>query len=172
MQNPQAIQVIQIRKATRYDLESIMQIYAYARTCMKNAGNPNQWHDNHPPQHLIEADIKAGHCYVCIIKESIVAVFYFNVEEEPTYKKINGEWLDNNPYGVIHRIARSPAGKGAGAHAIQWCITQHPNIRIDTHKDNAPMLKLLENLGFVYCGIIWVENGDPRVAYQKVAYQE
>ena len=33
------------------------------------------------------------------------------------------------------------------------------NIKIDTHKDNISMQKLLEKNGFKYCGIIYLEDG-------------
>lgn len=158
---------MEIRKATHQDLESIMAIYAYARDYMMKTGNPNQWKDNHPSQSVVETDIQSGRSYVCIHKGIIAAVFYFNVEEDSTYSRIDGKWLNNEPYGVVHRIARGANVKGAGAYALKWCMQQHPNVRIDTHKDNAPMLKLLDNLGFVYCGIIWLENGDERLAFQS-----
>ncbi|MCL2361896.1 MAG: GNAT family N-acetyltransferase [Defluviitaleaceae bacterium] len=158
---------MEIRKTILKDLDTVMEIYAYARDYMKKTGNPNQWRDNHPPQSVIEADIRAGCSYVCINGEKIVAVFYYNLEEEPTYREIMGKWLNNEAYGVVHRIARTrgPGAIGAGAYALKWCIEQHSNVRIDTHKDNAPMLKLLENLGFTNCGIIWLANGDQRVAF-------
>ena len=158
-----------IRKTTPADLEAVMEIYSYARIYMQESGNPNQWHNTHPPRELIEGDIKAGLSYVCVNENEITAVFYFNIECEPTYSKIDGQWLSQGPYGVIHRIARGPMGKGAGAACIDWCYSQHPNIRIDTHRDNAAMLKLLENMGFKYCGVIWLENGDERLAFQKVS---
>ena len=158
---------MQVRKTTPQDITAIMEIYTHARAYMAAQGNPNQWHDNHPPRAVVEDDIKAGLSYVCVSNENeIMAVFYFNVEEEPTYGKIKGRWLNNEPYGVVHRIARGPKGKGTGAYALNWCAKQHPNIRIDTHRDNAPMIKLLENLGYHYCGIIWLPNGDERLAFQ------
>ena len=158
-----------IRKSAPKDIEAIMEIYAYARASMKESGNPNQWFNSHPPKDLITADIEGGNSYVCTNENGIIAVFYFNIVAELTYNNISGQWLNNEPYGVIHRIARGPTGKGAGAFAINWCLAQHPNIRIDTHKDNAPMLKLLQSLGFTYCGIIWLENGDERMAFQKLS---
>ena len=157
-----------IRKTTLQDLPAVMDIYAYARACMLESGNPNQWKLNHPPQALIEADINAGSSYVCENESGIAAVFYFSVEREPTYDKIDGQWFNDDPYGVVHRIARGPGAKGAGAFCLEWCGAQHPNIRIDTHRDNAAMLKLLEKLGYTYCGIIWLANGDERMAFQKV----
>jgi hypothetical protein len=99
----------------------------------------------------------------------IVAVFYFNTEPDPTYDKIDGAWLDDKPCGVVHRIAKRTQVKGAGAFCINWCFEQCHNIKIDTHSDNIPMKKLLGKLGFTYCGIIWIENGDERIAFQKTA---
>ena len=156
-----------IRKSTPPDIPTIMQIYAQARMYMQASGNPNQWQNNHPPQELIENDIKSEKSYVCENDNKITAVFYFNIEDDPTYSKIDGQWLNSTPYGVVHRIARSPDAKGAGAFCLNWCYSQHPNIRIDTHRDNTVMLKMLERLGFKYCGIIWLENGDERMAFQK-----
>jgi len=155
-----------IRKTTHADLPAVMEIYAYARKYMKENNNPNQWGDMHPPQTAIESDIDRGVSYVCEDNENIKAVFYFNIEDEPTYEKIDGHWLNVEPYGVIHRIARKQGAKGAGAACILWCMSQCNNLRIDTHKDNTAMLKLLEKLNFVYCGVIWLASGDERFAYQ------
>jgi hypothetical protein len=135
---------------------------------MRDSGNPDQWGDVHPPRGLIELDIQAGLSYVCVYDEEIAAVFYFNVEIEPTYGRIDGQWLSDGPYGVVHRIARSRNSSGAGAFCLDWCFGQCRNLRIDTHRDNAPMRKLLDRLGFEYCGIIWIENGDERLAFQKI----
>ena len=158
---------IEIRRTTRHDLPAVMDIYARARDFMRKTNNPNQWFDNHPPEAMIKSDIKAGNSYCCVEAGKILAVFYFNVEEEPTYTEINGKWLNDDKYGVIHRIARAEGARGAAAFCMEWCYKQHPNIRIDTHKDNEPMLKLLEKQGYKYCGIIKVANGDERMAYQK-----
>jgi len=156
-----------IRKSTPADLASVMEIYAYARGYMKSHGNPSQWQDNHPPIEMIEKDIESERSYVCIDGNKIVAVFYFNIEDDPTYNKIDGKWLSDAPYGVVHRIARGPDAKGAGSFCLNWCYNRYPNIRIDTHKDNTPMLKMLEKQGFTHCGTIWLENGDERMAFQK-----
>jgi len=165
-----AKQIFSIKKTTTADLPTVMQIYKEARQMMAESGNPNQWTDGHPAQPIIEKDIEAGLSYVCVNENRVVAVFYFDTTPDPTYTKIDGAWKREGTYGVIHRIARAatPDAKGAGAFCLNWCFEQLPNIRIDTHKDNAPMLKLLGNLGFEYCGIIWLENGDERLAFQKV----
>ena len=156
-----------IRKAATGDLEEILSIYSEAREFMRESGNPDQWKDHYPPRELIEKDIQTGKGCVCAEKNEVAAAFYFNVERDPTYERIDGEWLNNEPYGVIHRIAKRRGAKGAGAFCINWCYEQYRNIKIDTHRDNLPMRKLLGKLGFVYCGIIWLETGEERLAFQK-----
>ena len=159
---------MEIRKTSPCDYERVCQIYSDARKFMQASGNPDQWGDAHPRVDLILQDIEQGLSYVCVDRDNICAVFYYNVEVDPTYAKIDGQWLNDAPYGVVHRIASSRSVKGAGDFCLRWCLKQCQNLRIDTHKDNAPMLNLLRRLEFKYCGIIWIENGDERMAYQRL----
>ena len=156
-----------IRMTAQQDIDEVMTIYDEARDFMREAGNPNQWVCGHPAKSLIEEDIKAGKSYVCVDADGIAAVFYFGIERDPTYSVIKGAWLCDDPYGVVHRIARRKNKAGAGTFCLNWCMEQCGNLRIDTHRDNVPMKRLLERLNFNYCGIIWIESGDERMAYQK-----
>lgn len=165
------IKNMKIRKSKPTDLPQIEEIYEGARQFMRESGNPTQWKNNHPPQEVVEADIKNGDSYVCVGEDDKpIAVFFFTTKPDPTYMEINGAWLNDEPYGVIHRIARMNVdnAKGAGAFCINWCFGQIPNLRIDTHEDNAPMLSMLARQGFKHCGIIKLENGEDRVALQKI----
>ena len=158
-----------IRRTVSEDIPAVMQIYAEARAFMRENGNPTQWKDGTPPQKLIKRDIRDEKSYVCADNfNNILAVFYFSVEREPVYESIDGAWLDGNSFGVIHRIAKSRnAPKGVGSFCINWCFGQHANIKIDTHENNVPMRKLLDNLGFIYCGIVRYPDGETRIAFQK-----
>lgn len=159
---------MQIRKATNADLPAMRVIFARARAFMRENGNPNQWGENRPAEETVRADIAAGNSYVCTEGEQIVATFCFFVGDDPTYARIDGgAWLDDKPYGVVHRIASSGAVRGAAAHCMDWCFARCGNLRIDTHEDNAPMRALLAKQGFVHCGVIYLENGAPRLAFQK-----
>jgi RimJ/RimL family protein N-acetyltransferase len=40
-------------------------------------------------------------------------------------------------------------------------------LRIDTHKGNTVMRKMLEKHGFSHCGTIFLHSGESRVAYEK-----
>ena len=165
---------MKIRKTCPEDLDRLMEIYAGARKFMKENGNPKQWGiTNWPPEALIREDIRKGNSYVCVNdSDRIIGTFYFveGPDIEPTYKNIeNGKWLDNSPYGVIHRIAADGSEKGIGSFCINWAYEQCGHMRIDTHGDNTVMQKLLGKLGFVHCGTIYVtEDNDPRMAFEKI----
>lgn len=157
-----------IRKSERRDLEQIMALYEEARAFMRENGNPNQWGNSHPPREMIEADIAAGRSYVCMEGGQIAATFYFAVEEDPTYRRIEqGAWLCGGPYGVVHRITARQGVRGAASFCLAWCYEQCGNIRIDTHRDNRPMRRCLERNGFIYCGVIHIADGSERIAFQK-----
>jgi len=94
--------------------------------------------------------------------------FTFIEGDDPTYKEIvKGEWLDDDPYAVIHRIAVLASGRGTGSFCIEWCLGRCRNIRIDTHPDNIPMQRLLGKNGFSLCGMIYNLWGDERLAFQR-----
>ena len=151
-----------------------MAIYQYARTFMAEHGTPNQWGPtNWPPEALIREDIANRNSYVCLHEEKIVGTFFFTMGEdvEPTYRHIeDGQWTNNQPYGVVHRIAASGTVKGIGAFCLNWAYNECRHLRMDTHGDNKVMQSLLTKLGFHHCGTIFVEEDDyPRLAYEKFA---
>ena len=49
---------------------------------------------------------------------------------------------------------------------MDYAFSRSDSIKIDTHKDNAVMQHQLEKYGFKRCGIIFLENGEDRIAYQ------
>ncbi|MGL5433967.1 MAG: GNAT family N-acetyltransferase [Lachnospiraceae bacterium] len=160
---------MQIRKTTMEDLQAVMGLYEKARQFMQENGNPGQWGTNHPPREMIVQDIAAGHSYVCTAEGEIAAVFYFAVEPEPDYLAIyEGNWIKDGPYGVVHRITAPMGVKGAAGFCLDWCFRESGgNIRIDTHRENIPMQHLLEKHGYSRCGIIYLQDGAERIAYQK-----
>ena len=165
---------MQIRKSTEQDLGRMLEIYAVARRFMAEHGNPNQWGPRGwPPEALLRRDIESGRSYVCLNDAGrVVGTFFFDqgADIEPTYRQIaDGAWLDDGPYGVVHRVAGDGSVRGIGAACIQWAFDQCGHIRIDTHGDNRVMQNLLNKLGFTRCGTIYVEQDDyPRFAYEKV----
>ena len=155
-----------IQKASPSQLSQIMTVYDAARSFMAQTGNPDQWGTAYPSEEMIRQDIQNGKCYVNLDGEKLQAVFYFAVEADPTYGNIEGKWLNDEPYGVIHRIAVGESGKGTAAECFAFAEARCSNLRIDTHEDNKVMQHILTSYGFTHCGTIFLENGDPRLAYQ------
>ncbi len=162
---------MEIRKSSPKDIDRLMEIFAHAREYMALNGNPYQWgHNGWPKKEVIENDINKGVSYVVLNENKIVGTFVYKYGEEidPCYKKIyEGSWKYDGPYGVIHRIAVIEHGLGVLPFVVSWAKEDNRHIRIDTYKDNAIMIHILEKLGFVYRGIIYVEHDlEPRLAYE------
>lgn len=157
-----------IRKATYEDLPALMRIFENARGIMRLSGNMNQWNDGYPCKEVVLKDIEQEVCHVLCEGDRIIATMAFIPGPDPTYARIyDGEWVDDSPYYVIHRIAVAEPGHKAAEKLIEWGYTQTDSIRIDTHKDNVIMHHIMNKLGFIHCGVIFLMNGDPREAYQK-----
>ena len=166
-----------IRKATYEDIPGLMQIFASAREIMRESGNRNQWNDTYPSEEIVRNDIDREVSYVlCDEEGGIAAAMAFIPGPDPTYKVIyEGEWPDEHPYYVIHRIAAGKPGQDAARQLFDWASENLPDlmtpegrprsIRIDTHRDNAIMHHVLTKYGFTRCGVILLANGDARDAY-------
>ena len=172
-----------IREAKLSDMPEIMQVMEAAKMIMRSSGNMHQWGDGYPSEAVITNDMEKHGGFV--IEEGdgenlssdgedqslkrIVGYFAFLPSPEPTYSEIyDGSWQDDvKPYHVIHRIASYPDAHGIFSDIMDFCFSHDTNIRIDTHKDNLIMQHNIEKHGFTYCGIIYLTNGDERLAYQK-----
>ena len=155
-----------IKKASMSDLDELMEIYSIARKFMIETNNPNQWGQTNPTVQMIKEDIENNNCYIVCSDNKIEGVFALIEGEDPTYKRIdNGSWLNDNKYITIHRIASKGNIHGIFTFVINYCKTISKDIRIDTHNDNLIMQYLIEKNGFKKCGIIYLKNGNPRIAY-------
>ena len=157
-----------IRKACERDIPQILSLYAAAREFMHQSGNPTQWPGNYPALEDVIDDMARNALFVYAQGSDVLAVFFFACGRDRTYDHIDGAWLNDEPYAVVHRVA-SRRGSGAGRRCLAWACDQVSNLRIDTHENNAPMRHVLLGLGFVECGTIICEDGTPRIAYQHVA---
>ncbi|MDR1004532.1 MAG: GNAT family N-acetyltransferase [Prevotellaceae bacterium] len=160
---------VTIRSTTWSDLPAVMQAYEYARALMRAQGNTTQWTNGYPSEALIRSEIDACHSFVCTDRKGeLLGTFCFITGEDPTYVHIyEGAWLNDEPYGVVHRLATNGKQPGIGKACLDWCAARCQNLRIDTHQDNLLMQHLLEKQGFKRCGTIYVADGTPRIAYQR-----
>ena len=139
---------MEIKKADRTHIDEIMSLYKDAKIFMDNHGNNDQWPVGYPSKEMITKDIDK--MYLCMYED-----------------EIEGQWLNDAPYGVVHRVVSAHIVKGACKFILNWAYSQIPNLKMDTGVKNIPMQNLLESCGFKKCGKIVNMQGITCLAYQK-----
>ena len=160
--------MITIQKAVMEDMPRIRPVYAAAREFMAATGNPNQWKKTNPTEEVLTGHIRNGNLYLVLQDELMGGVFAFIPGEDPTYQYIEGGWHSDAPYAAIHCVAGNGTIRGLFAQCVAFCEKKCGHLRIDTHRDNRIMQRVIERQGFSYCGVIYLANGDPRLAYDRI----
>jgi len=162
------------RKATHPDTDRIWQIILQAKEQMRRL-NSRQWQDGYPAIENITGDIEKGYGYVLCDEDTVIAYGAVVFDGEPTYNDIQGKWLTDLPYVVLHRLAVADEVKNRGvATAFMQKVMELAkqkgigSFRVDTNFDNLYMHKILSALNFTYCGEIFTERKQQRNAYEKV----
>ena len=161
------------RKAEETDIERIWQIIGQAKAQMQRLGS-QQWDENYPAIEHIRQDIQDGNGYVICREDRVVAYGVISFDGEPVYKDIEGKWSNDLPYVIVHRLAIADEMKRQGM-AKQFMLQAEEvsrkkgvyNFRVDTKYDNAYMLRLIDTLGFKYCGEVYYRNNSARKAFEK-----
>lgn len=162
-----------LRIAKQSELDTIWEIIQYAIE-QRRADGSDQWQSGYPNKTTIQEDLDAGYAYV-LEDDGVILVYAAIIfGKEDAYENIDGKWLTHGDYAVLHRVASSPLAKGkkAGTKLFELteplCISKNVySIKVDTNFDNGPMLKVLQNLGYTYCGEVFFQNA-PRKAFEKV----
>lgn len=162
-----------VRLATKRDIGAIMDVVASATELMDSSG-VRQWVAGvYPTAIHITRDIDNEYGYVCEVNGNIVGYSAIIEGIEPTYIDIcGGNWLTDKPYYTIHRVAVHASATRHGIaqklfdFAKKLAHKHSCSVRVDTHSENKPMRALLTKNSFVYCGVIHVEDGTERVAYE------
>lgn len=170
---------IKIRKTNISDLDSVMPVFDEARATIATLGI-DQWQNGYPEREIIINDINRSQSYLVELDGEIIATFALILDGEPDYDHIfDGEWQSgdkNKAYIAMHRVAISVKcrGKGISTSIVNYavdCARAHgfKSVRIDTHKGNIVMRKMLEKHSFIHCGSIFLKSGAHRVAYERLA---
>ena len=164
---------MRLRQAERTELPSIWAIIAFAIEQRRLDGS-SQWQDGYPNRDTLSDDLERGVAYVLENDGELLLYAAILFEPEPAYEAIEGKWLTSGPYMVLHRVATSPQAKGKGIATTFFRMAEDlcrakgvPSIKVDTNFDNAPMLRIMDNLGYTYCGEVYF-RGNARKAFEKV----
>lgn len=166
---------MEFRRTVESDIPSIMTIIKQAQAYFKEQ-EIDQWQNGYPNPEVIMNDIVNNYAYVLLKDDSIVGTVAVSFDGDENYESIfNGEWISHKEYAVIHRLAVDTDYKGLGLSSIilkrieEMCLNKDiHSIKVDTHRDNASMHKLLKKNGFQYCGIIYLTNNCERIAFEKI----
>ncbi|MDG1475817.1 MAG: GNAT family N-acetyltransferase [Vicingaceae bacterium] len=166
-----------LQKSNIENIPRIMEIVKDAQSYLARL-NIDQWQDGYPDQNQIELDIKQNDSYIVLNEKNIIiGTTVFTTKTEPTYKKIDGNWitLEGTKYGVIHRLAVGDDYRKLGLAKFVFSECENKlkelgvtSMRIDTHSENMRMQHMLKKRGYEYCGVIKLERGGERLAYEKI----
>jgi GNAT superfamily N-acetyltransferase len=166
------IEQLVLRKADISEVPVIWTIIQDAIEQRRQEGS-SQWQDGYPNELSITNDIKNGYGYVLTENETVLCYSAIIFDKEPAYEDIEGKWLTNGDYGVVHRVAVSKLAKGKGIATKLFksieglCLEKNiHSIKVDTNFDNVPMLKILDKLEYTYCGEVYF-RGAARKAFEK-----
>ena len=168
---------MKIQLATTADIPRILEIIDESKSLLKSF-HIDQWQNGYPNQTQIENDIANNESFIVLNSDNqIIATTMFSIKGEPTYKVIEGNWIiaESEKYGVIHRMATAKESRKSGLaqYIFEYFhdFLKQQNIqslKIDTHQENLGMQSLVKKLGYQYCGIIYTNYGDKRLAFEKI----
>ncbi len=196
-----AVHRIEDGPAPMDEIPVIWEIILQAKAQMYREGK-HQWDENYPTVPILENDVRRGWGYVLVpekdtpvqnvydeatpffndhtgtdngtSRQDIIAYGAVVFDGEPAYKGLwDGQWLSEQPYVVLHRLAVADRWKRQGM-AVRYIqavcgLALSRGIRsfkVDTNYDNFYMQRVFSRLGFTYCGRIRYDAGE-RMAYEK-----
>ncbi|MEY8760072.1 GNAT family N-acetyltransferase [Chryseobacterium tongliaoense] len=164
---------IKLRKAGIEDRNIIWEIIQQSIERRRKDGS-TQWQNGYPNMDTVESDIAKGFGYVLTVDDEVAVFAALILNDEPAYSTIEGAWLSNGEFVVVHRVAVDEKFAGQGLvkklfdHIEEFTKSKGiQSIKVDTNYDNIAMLKILESKGYSYCGEV-VLAGGVRKAFEKI----
>lgn len=185
--------MLRLRLVQTEEFESVMHLIDQGKAHLKAQGI-NQWQNGYPNAESIQKDIEAQRGYFIVSDQSalqstesaacdisdtgdiVLGYMCVDFNGEPAYEIIDGAWLTNGEYGVVHRLVLDDAYRGTGLSGRVFKLVEElckkrlvHSIKIDTSVENKKMQHVLLQNGFTYCGIVYLPDGERR-AYEKLVY--
>ncbi|WP_374458806.1 N-acetyltransferase family protein [Chryseobacterium taeanense] len=164
---------IKMRQAETEDRDIIWNILQQAIERRRKDGS-TQWQEGYPNLNTVETDIENGFGYVMTVDGEIAVYAALILNDEPAYDNIDGAWLSNGEFVVVHRVAVDEKFAGQGMvkklfDHIEEFTRSHGirSVKVDTNFDNVAMLKILESKEYTYCGEVFLAGG-MRKAFEKI----
>lgn len=168
----------ELRLMTHADLPVVMDIIKQAQAYLAAQGI-DQWQNGYPDEEAMRNDIALSQGYVLEWDGHIAACVTIAFDREPSYDTIvDGQWNTPELYACIHRLAVDARFRGMGVSDAVMTASEAlvrarsvPGIRVDTHRQNIVMQRMLIRNGYSRCGVIYlpkeIDNGAERIAFDK-----
>lgn len=163
---------MKLRKVKAHEIDTAMALIDQAKAFLRAQG-VDQWQSGYPDRACIAVDIDRGKGYFCEEEGAVAGYLCIDFDGEPAYDTLDGAWLTQEPYVVVHRMALDDRVKGRGLASQAFTLVEElargkgiHSFRVDTDRDNRIMRHLLEKNGFVYCGTIRFDNSE-KIAFEK-----
>ena len=155
------------------DFEIAMNMINVAKQHLKEQGI-DQWQNGYPDEACIHNDIINKRGYFLSDKNQELGYLCIDFDGEPAYEKLDGKWLSDGKYVVVHRLALSEKARGKNISSIVFQLVEELALekgitafRVDTDADNQKMQHILKKNGFTFCGTIWFDNSE-KIAFEKI----
>lgn len=166
-----------MKRVTAEEIDAVMCIIQDAISLLGKVSL--QWQCGYPNRSTLLEDIAQNRLYGCYIHETLVGVVAVVEGVNEDYLVIdNGEWLSptSRTDVVLHRVAvkkefyHQKIGKTLLTFGIEEARRRKAtSVKIDTHPKNKPMQHVIQECGFIYCGVIYIQQ--ETVEKERLAYE-
>ncbi len=164
---------MKLKKLQLNDVSLAMEIINEAKMHLKEQGI-NQWQTGYPDYECIKQDSLKNRGYFITQNENILGYLCIDFEAEPAYNTLNGDWLSDKNYVVVHRMAFAKIARGKNLSNKVFDLVEDLSkkkgvnyFRVDTDADNLKMQHILKKNGFNFRGTIWFDNSE-KIAFDKL----
>lgn len=148
------------------DLALAMEIIDGAKKHLRSQ-NIDQWQAGYPDEAAILGDAESARGYFVMENELVLGYLCIDFAGEPAYDDLNGQWLRDKPYVVVHRLAFHENARGKHMADAVFRLVEELSLsknidyfRIDTDGDNKQMQHILQKNGFTFRGTICFDNSE------------
>ena len=164
---------MKLKKAAVRNIPRIMELIDQAKEFLRQSG-VDHWQGPYPDLARIEKDVAGGKGLLCVQQGVTVGDLCRDFEGDPAYEALQGLWLSDRPYAVVHRLAIDNSYKGQGLATLAFTLAEERcraagiySLRVDTDGVNRIMQHILQKSGYQYCGTICFDNSE-KIAFEKL----
>ncbi len=164
---------MELRNIELSEVDRAMSIIDDAKKHLKEQGI-DQWQKGYPDYECIKNDSISQKGFFIVDNKEVLGYLCIDFDGEPAYDNLNGKWISDEKYVVVHRMAFGENARGKKLTDEVFRLVEKMSedkginyFRVDTDADNIKMQHVLKKNGFIFRGRIWFDNSE-KIAFDKV----